>query len=235
MKTNDTIMPSDRPAIDVEGLPRERLEKVGAAALTDSELLAVILSGGSDEQKALEQARLLLDSFSILQRMGNATVSEIQYVSGIRKEQAIAIKAAFELGKRMAEYKRHPGTCIQSAKDVADMLMPEFRTYETERLICLEMSTKNEVLARHDISMGGLDGTSAHPRDIFCTLVRNRASAMIIVHNHPSGNAQPSQADIQISQKLCKGAELLGIRFLDHIIIGDGSFVSLKDQGLLKG
>jgi DNA repair protein RadC len=219
--------------VDKDALPRERLQNHGAGTLTDAELLAILLRVGYQGKNVLELAQEVIGFFPTLPRMGNATLQELQLIPGIGPAKAIEIKAAFELGKRMSYYKLERKQTITCAKDVADYLMPRFQTHETETLICLEMSTKNEILHEHTISQGGLDGTSAKPRDIFCKLVRNRASAMIMVHNHPSGNPEPSQADITISRRIQEGAKLLDIRFLDHIIIGEQRFVSLKERGLL--
>ncbi|NLN94233.1 MAG: DNA repair protein RadC [Candidatus Hydrogenedens sp.] len=225
-----SVVPS---SVDPKGNPWDRLKDFGASTLTNEEILAVILGSGPQDKNALSLARELLKALPSLTRLGHVTLKELEAIPGIDPIKALEIQASFELGKRMSMYRRINQGRITTSKDVAYYIMEKYRTCETESFICLEMSQKHEILSEHKISQGGLDGTSAHPRDLFCTLLRNRVAAFIIVHNHPSGDPEPSPADIRISHRLRDGAELLGLRFLDHIIVGDGNYVSLKERGIL--
>lgn len=220
-------------SVDPEGLPRERLKRFGVGPLTNTELLSIILSSDSEDNNGLALAKEVLDSFYDIQRLSGATLIELEDIPGIEPHHAISIIAAFELGKRVTAYKRFQRDQIKSHEDVVRYIEETYRNFDTERLICLEMSQKHEILHEHIVSEGGLDGTNAHPRDLFCKLLRNRVAAFILVHNHPSGDPEPSQADITITKRLNEGATILGLRMLDHIIVGDGKHVSFKNRGLL--
>ena len=213
--------------------PRERLARLGAEALKDAELLAILFRSGTQKLNAVALAELVLKQFQTLHRLSLASVEELQQVKGIGKVKAVEIKAAMELGKRMASYKRNQDFRIQRAEDVHDYLMADLRGCETERFICIQLNTKNFVTKRDIISQGGMDGTSAMPRDVFRQALRDGASAVIVAHNHPSGDPEPSGPDIEITRRLAQVADLVGIRFLDHVIIGDGKCVSLKERGII--
>ena len=216
-----------------EDRPRERLARLGADALRDAELLAILFRSGTSKLNAVALADQVLKQFGTLQRLSQASIEEMQQVEGIGAVKAVEIKAALELGRRLANYKRVRNTRVSVSKDVVDLLMPDLRACETERFICVELNTKNYVIKCETISQGGMDGTAAMPRDVLRQAVRDGASAVIVVHNHPSGDPEPSEADIVITRRLVQAADLIGIRFLDHIIIGDGRHVSMKDRGLL--
>lgn len=213
--------------------PRERLARVGAEALKDAELLAILFRSGTQKVNAVTLAEQVLRQFETLQRLSRASLEELQQVKGIGRVKAIEIKAAMELGKRLAVYKRPQAIRIQNAEDVKELLMPELRAYETERFICVQVNTKNVVLKWDVISQGGMDGTAAMPRDVFRQALRDGASGIIVAHNHPSGDPEPSPSDVEVTRRLAQAADLVGIRFLDHVILGDGRFVSLKERGLI--
>ena len=213
-----------------EERPRERLATIGPEALRDAELLAVLFRTGTREFGAVALAERLLRHFGGLRTLARASLEEIQQVKGIGRVKAIEIKAALELGKRLAAHTRPPVTRIRAAADVSDLLMLRFKEYETEHLLALLLNRKNEVLKVVEISRGGLDGAPAAPRDVFRQAVREAAAAIIVCHNHPSGDPEPSRADLELTRLLAEAGETLGIALLDHVIFGDGRFVSLKER-----
>ena len=216
-----------------EERPRERLAQAGPEALRDAELLAILFRTGTRSMGAVALGEKLLRHFGGLRTVARASLEELQQVDGIGAVKAIEIKAALELGKRLVTFTERDRPKITGASDVADLLMVRYKEYEHECFKCMILNTKNEVLKTVDVSHGGLDGTLAVPRDVFKQAVRDGASAVILCHNHPSGDPEPSPDDIDLTKRLCESGALLGIRVLDHVIFGDGRFVSLKDRGLM--
>ncbi len=220
------LAPSERP--------RERLAKVGPEALRDAELLAVLFRTGTRELGAVALADRLVGHFGSLRALARASLEEVQQVRGIGEVKAIEIKAALELGKRLASHIDGPRPRITGSEDVANLLMTYFKECEREEFKVLLMNTKNEVIKTLDISTGSTDAAVVLPREVFRQAVREATPAVIVCHNHPSGDPEPSRADLLITQRLVEGAELLGIRLLDHVVFGDGRYVSFKDRGLLS-
>lgn len=216
-----------------ESRPRERLEQVGPDALTDAELLAILFRTGSRELNAVRLGEEVIKRFGSLKRLSQASLTELKQVHGVGRVKAIEIKAALELGKRTTAYKRITQKRIHNAQDVVDIIMPEMRLYETETLMCIHLSTKNDVLKMERICSGGMDWVSLNPRDVLRQALREGAHGIILVHNHPSGDPEPSEPDILVTRRLVSAAEVLGIRVLDHVIIGDGRSVSLKERALM--
>lgn len=216
-----------------EERPRERLAHSGPEALRDAELLAILFRTGTRSTGAVALAENALRHFGSLRTLARASLEEIQQVDGVGRVKAIEIKAAIELGKRLALYNERGKTRIRSAKDVADALMVTFKEYEHEVFKCMLLNTKNDVLKVVDVSHGGLDGTLAAPRDVFKRAVRESASAVILCHNHPSGDPEPSREDVRLTERLVEAGEIMGVRVLDHVIFGDGRYVSLKDRQLM--
>ena len=238
MKHDTDDNPVRRPAriseMAADNRPRERLEQCGPDALKDAELLAVLFRTGTREVNALALAESLLDHFgNNLRRVSQATLEELRQVKGIGRVKAIEIKAALELGKRLEYHKRPAVKKISCADDVSQLLSHKFREYETEYFKALLLNTKNEVLKIHDVSNGGLDGTDAMPRDVLRQAVREGATAIIVAHNHPSGDPEPSRADIALTKRLAEAAQLIGINLLDHVVFGYERHVSLKEKGLM--
>ena len=214
--------------------PRERLEQRGAEALRDAELMAVLFRTGTREVNAVALAERVLSHFSnSLRRVSQASLEELQQVKGIGRVKAIEIKAALELGKRLQSHVRPTTRYIRSSEDVSALLMHTFKEYETEHFKAVLLTTKNEVRKIHEVSHGGLDGTEAVPRDVLKQAVREGAAAIIVAHNHPSGDPEPSRADIALTKRLAEAAQIVGIALLDHVIFGDGRHVSLKERGLM--
>ncbi len=216
-----------------EDRPRERLARLGAEALRDAELLAVLFRTGTRELGAVALAERLIRHFADLRGLARASLEEIQQVKGVGEVKAVEIKAALELGKRLTLHRAADRYRIRSSVDVSNLLMADFKEYEIERFKALLLNTKNEVLKVIDVSQGGLAGTAALPRDVFRQAVRDGAAAMIVAHNHPSGDPEPSQADLQLTEDLKYTGSILGVTLLDHVVFGDGRYISMKERSLM--
>ncbi len=212
--------------------PRERLARLGPEALRDAELLAVLFRTGTRREGAVALAERLVGHFGDLRALGRASLEELRQVPGIGEVKAIEVKAALELGKRLALYTRPATKRIRKAGDVADLLMLRFKEYETECLLALLLNRKNEVLQTVEVSRGGLDGAAAAPRDVFRRAVRDGAAAVIVCHNHPSGDPEPSRSDVEVTKLLYEAGATLGVELLDHMVFGDGRYVSMKERNL---
>ena len=219
--------------IPEEERPRERLARLGAIALRDAELLAVLFRTGTRKEGAIALAERILKEFGNLRALSRASIEELMQVKGVGRVKAIEIKAAVELGIRLAREKDEQRPKIRSAEDVANLIMVRFKQCETEEFKALLLNTKNEVLKQVTVASGGLDAALAMPRDVFRQAVREAASAVIVCHNHPSGDPEPSPEDIRITERLRDAAEIIGLRFLDHVVFGDNRWVSLQERGLL--
>jgi DNA repair protein RadC len=218
--------------------PRERLLNQGANALKTAELLAILLRTGTTERPVLELAEFLLTHFGSLEALSRAPVGELARIKGIGQAKAIGLKAAFALAARLArsEAEARP---VDTPEDVSRLLGEEMRLldYESVRVICL--NTKHKVLAVEEVTRGTLNESLFHPREAFRPALARQAHAVILVHNHPSGSTAPSDADIQVTQRMKQAGELLQIELLDHVILGapvagdERNFFSFKNEGLL--
>ncbi len=213
--------------------PRERLARLGPKALRDAELIAVLFRTGTREVGAVALADRAIQHFGDLRALARASIEELQQVKGLGPVKAIEIKAALELGTRLAQHNAQERDKVTSAADVVNLLMIEYKDKEVEEFKALLLNTKNEVLKILPISSGVLDATLALPRDVFRQAIRDGATAVIVCHNHPSGDPEPSRDDISLTRRLAEAAEILGIRFLDHVVFGDGRYVSLKERNLM--
>jgi DNA repair protein RadC len=216
-----------------EERPRERLARLGPEALRDAELLAVLFRTGTRELGAVALAESLVRHFGSLRALARASLEELQQVKGLGAVKSVEIKAALELGKRLAAHTDQDRPKINSAEDVARLLMVRYKEIEVEEFKTLLLNTKNEVIKIHDVSSGGLDATMAHPREVLRQAVREGAVNVIVCHNHPSGDPEPSRDDLALTKRLVEAGDVLGIRVLDHVVFGDGRYVSLKERGLM--
>ena len=216
-----------------EERPRERLARLGPDALRDAELLAILFRTGTREEGAVALADRVVSHFGSLRRLSQATVDELQQIKGVGHVKAVEIKAALALGKRLAAYTKPKRSRITKAADIADLLMDDYKDCEIEVFRTILMDTKHQVLRVHDVSHGGLDATMALPRDVFRAAVREGASAVAICHNHPSGDPEPSRADLDLTKRLVESGDALGVRVLDHVVFGDGRYVSFAERGLM--
>ncbi|NLY82625.1 MAG: DNA repair protein RadC [Clostridiales bacterium] len=212
--------------------PVEKLIYNGVASLSNSELLALILHTGSGEKSAIELAEELLSiNFKGVSYFGELTFEELINVKGMGPKKTSSVLAAIELGKRIDTAPKYNRFVIKCSEDVANYYMPELRHEKKEYLKELLLNTKGEVEYSETISVGELSNTTVHPREVFNPAIRKSAAAIIIVHNHPSGDPTPSEDDIQATKRLISVGEMVGIKLLDHVIIGDGKYISLKSLG----
>ncbi len=213
--------------------PRERLEQLGAQSLSTAELLAILLRVGLPGESAVALARRLLRQFNGLAGLQRASFAEIKAQRGIGTAKAAQIKAALELGRRLQLSQRGEKPRISSPDDVAALLLYEMRALEQEHLRALLLDTRNQVLKIHDVVRGSVNSAQVRIAEIFREAVRVNATAIILAHNHPSGDPTPSPDDIALTRQAQEAGKLLDIGVLDHIIIGDNQYVSLKARGLI--
>lgn len=213
--------------------PRERMIQYGVKALSHSELLAILLRTGSRHQSALQLAQNVLLETEGVRGLMDFSLDELIGIKGIGPAKAIQIKAGIELGHRISQSKLPDKVVIRRPDDAADYVMEQLRYLQKEHFICLFLNIKNHIIAQETLSIGSLNASIVHPREVFRAAIKCSSASIVCVHNHPSGDPTPSPEDISITTRLCEAGELLGIDVLDHIIIGDGLFVSLKEQGLM--
>lgn len=217
--------------------PREKLMTSGEGSLNDAELLAIVLGSGSPELNALDLAEYLLSKHNgNLRYLREASLEELMAERGIGPAKAVAIKASIEMGKRIAGDVQIRKT-IKSPEDVKntvkEMLMEEMRNYDREHFRVMYLDRKGGLLQMEDVSIGGLHSSIVHPREVFKTAVKKSAASIILVHNHPSGDPAPSTEDIEVSKRLIEAGKIMGIEVLDHVIIGENKYCSLKERGLI--
>ncbi|SDE73400.1 RadC family protein [Sporomusa acidovorans] len=229
MTMDKQLMMKELPAAE---RPREKLLAKGAQALSNAELLAILLRTGTKNIPVNRLAEQLLAKYELA---GLASISppELSKTTGIGLVKAVTLVAGIELGRRLNQ--REPGQrpIIRSPQDAADLVMPELRYQTKEHFMALLLSTKNHVIARAIISVGSLNASIVHPRELFREAISYSAAAVILVHNHPSGDPTPSQEDISLTKQLVEAGNLLAIFVLDHVIIGDGKYVSFKEKGII--
>lgn len=216
-----------------EDRPRERLLKLGPAHLSNQEILSVLIGTGTREESVMSVANRLLMHFEGLDLLRNATIEELTAIKGIGTAKGVLILSAIELGKRMNEYKPNERYVIRSPEDGADYIMEEMRRLTQEHFVALFLNTKNQIIHRQTIFIGSLNASIVHPREVFREAVKRSAASIIVAHNHPSGDPAPSKEDINVTRRLVDSGKMIGIELLDHLIIGDRKFVSLKEKGYL--
>lgn len=217
--------------IPAEMRPREKLLRYGPLALTEQELLAIIIRTGNREQNAIQLAESLLYSFRDLRGLNAASSEELTEVaSGMGPAKSAQVKAALELGRRL-NLQETEVVKVRSPQDVAAWVMEDMRYLRQEYFKTLLLNTKNGIIACEEVSRGSLNSSIVHPREVFATAIRRSAAAVILIHNHPSGDPTPSQEDINVTRRLVEVGRLVGIDVLDHLIIGDGVWCSMKERG----
>jgi DNA repair protein RadC len=216
-----------------EERPRERMLQYGAAALNHSELLAILLRTGTIAESAIHVAQRIIRESGGLRHLASMSVEELIRIKGIGAAKALQIKAGLELGKRVAKSSFGERLIIRSPEDVSSFMMEELRYELKEKFVTIFLNTKNHIISHEVLSIGSLNSTVVHPREVFRAAIQKSSSAIICVHNHPSGDPTPSSDDIEMTRRLKEAGAIVGIDVLDHVIIGDQTFVSLKEQGLM--
>ncbi|HWP97185.1 MAG TPA: DNA repair protein RadC [Syntrophomonadaceae bacterium] len=212
--------------------PREKMMALGEGHLNDAEILAVVLGQGTRKMNALELAQTLLVVHGGLRNIQDASLEELAKQRGIGPAKAASIKAAVELGKRIALDMREKKP-IKSPEDVQNIVREQMRYLDREHFRVLYLDRKGGLICMEDVSIGGLHSSLVHPREVFKTAVKRSAASLILVHNHPSGDPAPSQEDIEVTQRLAEAGHLMGIEVLDHVIIGEKDYTSLKSRGVI--
>lgn len=219
--------------VHVSDRPRERLVRQGASSLSNQELIAILLRTGTKQESVLHLANRVLNYFEQIQELKNASIEEITAVKGIGQAKAVQLLAAVELGKRLSQQKTDDKFTIRSPKDAATYLMQDMTSLNQEHFVTLFLNVKNQILHKQTIFIGSLNASIVHPREIFREAVKRSAASIICAHNHPSGNPAPSKEDIDVTKRLYEAGLLMGIELIDHVIIGDHQFISLKEKGYM--
>lgn len=219
--------------VPTQSRPRERLEDYGPKALANHELLAILLRTGTKNMNVLQLSMNVLSEFDDLFMLRQVTAEELMAISGIGKAKAIEMIAAIEFGNRVARASQIKEGTVTSSSYVGSLLLDELSGLSQEHVMALYLNTKNEIIKKETVFKGSLNSSVAHPREIFRGAVKYAAARVIIAHNHPSGNPEPSEADLSFTKRMAQAGEMIGIEVLDHIIIGEEAYVSLREQGIL--
>lgn len=217
--------------------PYEKLEKYGPEMLSNAELLAIIIRSGNRNETSVSLAQRILmqdDEGKGPAYLHDVSLEQLRTIKGIGKVKAIQIKALMEFSKRVAStFSSNSKVTIRSSMDVSRLLMEEMRHLKKEVFKAILLNTKNQVIKQIDVSVGSLNASIVHPREVFAEAVKSGCSTVIFAHNHPSGDPEPSMEDIETTRKLVRAGDILGIKVLDHVIIGNGIYISLKEKGLI--
>lgn len=217
--------------VNMADRPRERLLRQGAMSLSNQELLAILLRTGTKEESVLALANRVLSTFERLHHLKHATIEEMIAIKGIGEVKAIQILAAIELGRRLSQKQNDDKFTVRSPQDAAAYLMPDMTSLSQEHFVVLFLDVKNQIIHKKTIFIGGLNASIVHPREIFREAVKRSAASIICAHNHPSGIPTPSPEDIEVTKRIQEAGFIIGIELLDHVIIGDHQFISLKEKG----
>lgn len=215
-----------------EERPRERLVKFGEQALSMQELLQLILGRGIAGESVAVTAQKLLAQFGSLQKLAEASIAELSMIKGIGLAKAAQIKAAVEIGRRIAtQTPAYTKKELANPEQVAKLIRSKLKDYAKEHFYLIALDSRNWSI--HEVSLGTLNASIVHPRETFAEAIKSKAASVIIAHNHPSGNSEPSQEDLEITKRLVEAGKILGIEVADHIIVAEHSFLSFKEQGLI--
>ncbi len=213
-----------------ENRPRERMMIWGPEALSDIELLAILIRSGTPKEGVLELSQRLLIEFGGLHSLFQTNLSRLQNIPGLGPAKSCILAACFELSKRLVIQQKKVKPVLSTPEDVVNILMPRMRYLKQEHLKALYLDIKNRLIDERTISIGTLDSSIIHPRDLFRHAIDLPCAAIILIHNHPTGDPSPSNEDIQVTKRIINAAQIMGIPLLDHIIIGDGHYISLKEK-----
>lgn len=214
--------------------PRERLQKLGPESLSAQEILALILGRGISGESVMVTAQRLLSQFGSLKEIAGASLEELSQVRGIGLAKASQIKAAFELANRLEGYSEvSQKPVVKTPENVVDVVKGRLKDKKREHFLVISLDIRSRLIKLSEISVGSLDTSIVHPREAFKEAISASAASVVFAHNHPSGDPTASEDDIKLTKRLVEAGELMGIEVLDHIIIGDRSYLSLKREGLL--
>lgn len=217
-----------------EDRPREKMMLKGASALSDAELLAILIGSGNQEESAVAlMQRVLQSCHNDLSALSKWELRDFKQFKGLGEAKSISIMAALELGRRRSDAKGLERVCIRSSADIFDIFHPLMRDLPTEEFWILLLNQANKVIDKVCISKGGIDQTAVDVRLILREALLQRATQIVLIHNHPSGNIRPSREDRNLTQAVKKSAEAMNIRLTDHVIVADGAFFSFNDEGLM--
>lgn len=220
-------------SLPLEERPREKLIKNGSRSLTNSELLAIILRTGNKEENVLNITNKLFNKYSI-KSLSETSISKLMKELGIGHAKACQVAACFELGRRLAAFREGKKPIIRNAKDVVKIFLHDMRSLKQEHFKVIYLNSRNNIIKDQTLFVGSLNESAIYPREIFRMGLEENAASLILIHNHPSGNPDPSMTDIEVTQEIIKAGEMLGITVIDHIIIGDKKHFSFKEKGLLS-
>ncbi|MBU8879558.1 DNA repair protein RadC [Bacillus sp. FJAT-29790] len=213
--------------------PRERFVQNGPQSLSNHELVAILLRTGTKDESVLQLSNRLLTQFEGLRLLKDASLDEITAIKGIGTAKAIQLLTAVEIGRRISNLSYDDRYVIRSPEDGAKYVMNDMRFLSQEHFVCLYLNTKNQVLHKQTVFIGSLNASIVHPREVFKEAFRRSAASIICAHNHPSGDPTPSKEDIEVTKRLTECGKIIGIDVLDHLIIGENKFISLKEKGYL--
>ncbi len=230
MTTPDPMEAMDTPEVD---RPREKLGRLGIGALADHELVAIVLGHGSRNLSASDLARAVLASFGGVHGLTRTSVDELQRVRGVGLTRATQLVAAVELGRRTLQRTPAHRAQLLGPRDAADYLLPRFSAHPVERFGVLLLDARYRIIRTVVVSMGAVDATPVHPREVFREATLAGASALVLFHNHPSGDPTPSGDDLRLTARLRQAGELMGIEVADHVILADNRYYSFREAGTL--
>ncbi|MFC1492462.1 DNA repair protein RadC [candidate division KSB1 bacterium] len=213
--------------------PREKLLKFGPSQLSDAELLAILLGSGSTETTAVDLARYMLSKDNSLKRLSERAVGELKEFKGIGDAKAVTLKAAFELGRRLAARGPEQNEKVVTPWSVAEKYIPMLESLKQEEFRVLHLSSSNSIIGEEVVTKGSLNASIVHPREVFKKAITDSAASIIVIHNHPSGNPEPSREDRQVTEKLKNAGEIVGIELIDHIVIAGKKYFSFAENKIL--
>ena len=221
-------------AIPLNDRPREKMAANGAAVLTDAELIAILLRTGTAEKSAIDIASEMTADGGLYKRLAGITrLNELTNIKGLGQAKAATVLAALEIGRRIASAKPIEKIHLSCPQDVADFLMPRLRYAAKEQFVVILLNGKNKVIGTEVVSEGSLSSSVVHPREVYAPAMLHHAAAIMVAHNHPSGDTNPSFEDEEVTRMLSRSGKVLGIPMIDHVIIGDGNYYSFIENEAL--
>ena len=220
--------------IPLNDRPREKMAANGAAVLTDAELIAILLRTGTAEKSAIDIASEMTADGGLYKRLAGITrLNELTNIKGLGQAKAATVLAALEIGRRIASAKPIEKIHLSCPQDVADFLMPRLRYAAKEQFVVILLNSKNKVIGTEVVSEGSLSSSVVHPREVYAPAMLHHAAAIMVAHNHPSGDPKPSLEDEEVTRMLSRSGKVLGIPMIDHMIIGDGNYYSFLENEAL--